>query len=442
MHCCAKYFAVAALVLSWPSITAADTRSALTSAGLYSDFLTCFRCNLTDPADNSQLTLTVQGLSVAASGSAVSVTVSSFSDLRTTARWLEVYIGGVRVTPSIAGSTGVPPNGEFWRSNGTNSCACCVPNNNHTFTVPAEWFNQRISNGQVNVGYQIPAGMDVDCMAIGCNNCAAFPYQGQQIATITWCPAATCDDGNPCTTESCVSGVCQHNNNTNTCNDGNACTTGDRCANGVCSGTPVVCNDNEPCTDDACNPGTGCVYTNDNTNSCSDGNVCNGVETCSNGHCVRTLTDCNANGIADDEVCEPGAQLIAVIGTDPVGSGYLNEDPGDTLWRNAHNIVRLTFACPITTPTQEQLLLEEMLTEGTFGGDLTVNDNFAFTIEPGNVLRIWDNGSHLAHKSWYAFRNTGGLDGRGELRGSVCGPGGRREQGRQGFIQRPRVHQC
>src|SRR5260221_280284 len=83
-----------------------------------------------------------------------------------------------------------------------------------------------------------------------------------------------CNDSNPCTTDTCNSGTgCVFtNNNSNSCSDGNACTT-DSCLNGACVGTPsFVCNDQNACTDDACNPATGqCVFTNDNTNACSDG---------------------------------------------------------------------------------------------------------------------------------------------------------------------------
>lgn len=51
------------------------------------------------------------------------------------------------------------------------------------------------------------------------------------------CSDFFCDDGNPCTTDSCsaVQG-CQHFHNTNPCEDGLACTTGDMCGGGVCVG--------------------------------------------------------------------------------------------------------------------------------------------------------------------------------------------------------------
>jgi hypothetical protein len=95
-----------------------------------------------------------------------------------------------------------------------------------------------------------------------------------------------CDDGNPCTDDTCDSASgCVHTANTTPCNDGNACTTGDVCGGGSChAGAPIACNDNNGCTDDACNPATGCVFTN-NANPCSDGNACTRGDVCGGGSC-------------------------------------------------------------------------------------------------------------------------------------------------------------
>lgn len=90
---------------------------------------------------------------------------------------------------------------------------------------------------------------------------------------------------------------------TGSCNDGNACTTGDVCVNNVCTGTAIVCNDNKPCTDDACNVATGCVFTNDNTNTCSDNSVCTSNDACSAGTCVGVPITCPE----DNNVCTTAA---------------------------------------------------------------------------------------------------------------------------------------
>ena len=53
------------------------------------------------------------------------------------------------------------------------------------------------------------------------------------------CPAAGCDDGNPCTSDSCSTSLgCVHGPTSKPCDDGLACTVGDGCKNGVCYGGP------------------------------------------------------------------------------------------------------------------------------------------------------------------------------------------------------------
>src|SRR6185295_11289203 len=65
-----------------------------------------------------------------------------------------------------------------------------------------------------------------------------------------------CNDGNACTTDTCVdpsTGTCAHANNTVPCNDGNSCTTGDTCSGGTCQGSSTTnCDDGNVCTTDAC----------------------------------------------------------------------------------------------------------------------------------------------------------------------------------------------
>jgi len=79
------------------------------------------------------------------------------------------------------------------------------------------------------------------------------------------CDGATdsvpCDDGDPCTTDSCAADEgCQHiGGDGSPCDDGDVCTDQDLCAVGVCSGQTVVCDDADPCTADSCVPTVGCV---------------------------------------------------------------------------------------------------------------------------------------------------------------------------------------
>ena len=75
------------------------------------------------------------------------------------------------------------------------------------------------------------------------------------------CLDVSCDDHNPCTTDSCVNGSCTNVSNTTQCNDGNACTENDTCSGGQCVGQVLECNDHDTTTIDSCNPATGCANT-------------------------------------------------------------------------------------------------------------------------------------------------------------------------------------
>ena len=102
-----------------------------------------------------------------------------------------------------------------------------------------------------------------------------------------------CDDGNPCTNDTCEpsTGLCKNEFNTDPCDDNNECTVEDTCTNGVCSGEtqPITCAEGNGCfpSGASCNPDTGeCIPTTireclHNGNYCdSDNNYCCHAGTC------------------------------------------------------------------------------------------------------------------------------------------------------------------
>jgi hypothetical protein len=132
----------------------------------------------------------------------------------------------------------------------------------------------------------------------------AHPMPNPAIAHFDNTPA-TCnpaDDLNPCTTDTCdpVAGYQHANASGAACNDGNACTQTDICQNGTCVGTGgVTCTAPECHTVGQCVPGVGCPapVAKAQWSSCSDGQACNGFETCQGGSCTPeapgALTTCS-----------------------------------------------------------------------------------------------------------------------------------------------------
>jgi hypothetical protein len=118
-------------------------------------------------------------------------------------------------------------------------------------TTPAE--NGTLTNGPVwstSIKPAIGNGLCAHTAVPGCCN-----------------TAAQCDDGNPCTADSCSGNACQH------------------AAIAGCCLTNADCNDANICTDDSCNVGSNTCQHASNAAPCSDGNICTTGDTCSGGSC-------------------------------------------------------------------------------------------------------------------------------------------------------------
>lgn len=120
------------------------------------------------------------------------------------------------------------------------------------------------------------------------------------------------DDGNPCTVDSCDSatGVRHVVALGAPCPDGNACNGSETCgADGTChAGLPPVLADQDPCTVDTCDPVLGITHVASAAGtSCSDGNICNGAETCSaTGQCESDAPPQLSDGDpCTDDTCDP-----------------------------------------------------------------------------------------------------------------------------------------
>ncbi len=99
--------------------------------------------------------------------------------------------------------------------------------------------------------------------------------------------AKSCDDDNPCTEDTCTKTTdCLNLPLAATCNDGDACTIKDACVGGTCAGGGKKdCDDGNPCTADSCDVKLGCAAT-PTTHACDDGDKCTLSDTCAAGKCV------------------------------------------------------------------------------------------------------------------------------------------------------------
>ena len=111
-----------------------------------------------------------------------------------------------------------------------------------------------------------------------------------------------CDDGNGCTADTCdpTSGICTSEPADGPCDDGAPCTAGDQCQDGACVPGPAdTCDDENPCTDDTCTSGVGCVHAPTEALTCDDGDACTGGGVCQDGSCVSSF----ALACDDEDVC-------------------------------------------------------------------------------------------------------------------------------------------
>ncbi len=140
---------------------------------------------------------------------------------------------------------------------------------------------------------------------------------GSSCSSDSQCDSGFCVDG-VCCSSSCTAecsacnnsghlGTCTSLANGTTCGDGDPCNGVDTCQNGTCvSGAPPVCDDNNVCTHDTCLTGSGCHYSPyADGQDCSDGNVCNGMETCQQGVCTSPgWLDCDDHNPCTFESCD------------------------------------------------------------------------------------------------------------------------------------------
>ncbi|PXF60373.1 MAG: hypothetical protein C4B58_00625 [Deltaproteobacteria bacterium] len=114
-----------------------------------------------------------------------------------------------------------------------------------------------------------------------------------------------------------VAGECEIDED---CDDGDLCTT-DSCVDGECVFEPVDCDDGDPCTVDSCDPETGCQH---EPMVCDDSNLCT-IDSCVDGQCVFEPVDCDDGDPNTNDYCDPDTGECV---HEPIGC-EINEILGD-----------------------------------------------------------------------------------------------------------------
>lgn len=129
------------------------------------------------------------------------------------------------------------------------------------------------------IDYCFPESGCVHASLPNCTNCAIAEDCGESTCYSVECVLGTCiytelPEGEPCPDST----VC---NGDETCDGAGYCR----------PGTPRVCDDENDCTTDTCDPVLGCQFTNNNSNTCSDGLFCTTGDHCVDGACQYVPVD-------------------------------------------------------------------------------------------------------------------------------------------------------
>ena len=155
-----------------------------------------------------------------------------------------------------------------------------------------------------------PCGENADCDdSIFCN--------GVETCVDNFCVAGTepsCDDTVPCTADFCntTTDACNNVPQDALCSNGLFCDGIERCtATGCAAGTPPTCNDGVPCTDDSCDEANKACLFVPNHAKCSNNDVCDGLETCTATGCQGGISlNCNDGVLCTDDTCDPLAGCV------------------------------------------------------------------------------------------------------------------------------------
>lgn len=169
----------------------------------------------------------------------------------------------------------------------TDSCDPVLGCKNTPFIGPCDdgtvcTVGEQCSNGVCGGGANIVCKDAVDCTVDSCDpvtGCKAVPSN------------AICADGEGCTIDTCDANLgCQYVKLPEgaPCDDGYFCSTNETCKGGICKGEGFNCDDGNPCTSDSCINANdfGCLHQNLSGLICDDNNPCTFPDNCQSGTCT------------------------------------------------------------------------------------------------------------------------------------------------------------
>jgi hypothetical protein len=101
---------------------------------------------------------------------------------------------------------------------------------------------------------------------------------------------------------------------------------------GTCETLPVSCNDGNPCTTDTCDPeGGGCTHApQENGTTCTSTDPCLELTTCTEGVCAGGVPVVCEQGPCEVLACDGDTGVCVVVETVPDGDACNSEVPCDT----------------------------------------------------------------------------------------------------------------
>lgn len=155
-----------------------------------------------------------------------------------------------------------------------------------------------------------PFSLDCDDLN-DCTNDFCNPVNGCYHVPISGCES--CVVNSDCTPQICRDVYCTPTLSCNythqalgtPCSDGDVCNGLETCNAGTCvSGNPLVCNDNNPCTNDTCISNTGCYFINSPSNIYNDNDPCTINDRCAaNGTAISDPYNCPASDQCAEYLC-------------------------------------------------------------------------------------------------------------------------------------------